>query len=463
MKHTPEIHAGRLTGFPRAYVLALPVGLIGGSLGALFHYCLDRSYAFHAAFASYLAGDTALSIVVAASIGAVMTATSFWLVTQFAPEAGGSGIQEIEGAMAGLRPMRWVRVMIIKFLGGLLAIGAGLVLGREGPTVHMGGCVGKWIGEKAKVDPETMNTLLAAGAAAGLSAAFGAPLASILFVMEEMRTRFHFSFIAIHAVAIASLAAKVMNDQVFGVGPLLPIALKDSMAEIAPDPTLMLEQFPLYLILGILIGVCGAAFNASLLKCLAFFDRLSYGVRFLFALALGGVAGALMLLSPGSVGGGGSFVQDVFANTTNLQILLALLVIRTGMTFLSYSCGVPGGVFAPMLAIGAIVGMCFGTITNEYIPYVTLPAGVFALAAMGGLFAATVRAPLTGIVLVAELTASFDLLGVLIITCIVASITAQLLGSRPIYDSLLDRTLTAAERKEEAAKEPDVAGDAVVE
>ncbi|MCC9608392.1 H(+)/Cl(-) exchange transporter ClcA [Blastopirellula sp. JC732] len=457
MKRNEEIHGGRLIGFPRAYLLALPVGLIAGSLGAAFHYCLDQAYAFHTAIAAQLGGETALSIVAASLIGAVMTVSAYWMVVRFAPEAGGSGIQEIEGAMAGLRTMRWVRVMIVKFVGGILAIGAGLVLGREGPTVHMGGCVGKWIGEKTNADPETMNTLLAAGAAAGLSAAFGAPLASILFVMEEMRNRFHFSFIAIHAVAIASLTAKVMNDQVFGIGPLLPIELKFSMSEIAPFPQLILEQLPLYVGLGILIGICGAGFNTSLLACLAFFDRMSSRARFLFALVLGGLAGALMLLAPSFVGGGGTFVQAVFANTAFLHILVVLLIVRTGMTFLSYSSGVPGGIFAPMLAIGAIIGMCFGVITKEYVPYVEVPPGVFALAAMGGLFAATVRAPLTGIVLVAELTSSFDLLGVLIVTCIVASITAQLLGSKPIYDSLLDRTLSNAAKLEEAKEESEVA------
>ncbi len=119
--------------------------------------------------------------------------------------------------------------MPVKFVGGVLAIGAGLVLGREGPTVHLGGCIGRTIGEKAKASAETMNTLLAAGAAAGLSAAFGAPFASILFVTKEMRNRFSYTFVSIHAVALASLIAKVMDDQVFGMGPLLPIPLKISL------------------------------------------------------------------------------------------------------------------------------------------------------------------------------------------------------------------------------------------
>jgi CIC family chloride channel protein len=116
------------------------------------------------------------------------------IVRRFAPEAAGSGIQEIEGAMQGLRAVRWARVAIVKFVGGVLAIGAGLLLGREGPTVHMGGCVGRMIGEKKGADAHGMNTLLAAGAGAGLSAAFSAPVAGVIFVTEEMRRRFDYNF-----------------------------------------------------------------------------------------------------------------------------------------------------------------------------------------------------------------------------------------------------------------------------
>ncbi len=134
-------------------LLAVLVGVIAGSLGSAFHYLLEKAFALHAAVAGLFPGDTGIAALAAALLGA---------------------------AMAGLRPVRWLRVMPVKFVGGVLAIGAGLVLGREGPTVHLGGCVGRMIGEKARAGRETMNTLLAAGAAAGLSAAFGAPLAAIL-------------------------------------------------------------------------------------------------------------------------------------------------------------------------------------------------------------------------------------------------------------------------------------------
>jgi CIC family chloride channel protein len=143
------------------------------------------------------------------------------------------------------------------------------------------------------------------------------------------------------------------------------------------------------------------------------------------------------------VGGGDRMIQTVFFSYPALGSLVALLAVRALMTFLSYSTGVPGGIFAPMLVLGTLIGIGFGSFGQALFPQVVLHPGAFAVAAMGGLFAATVRAPLTGIVLVAELTASFELLPAIIITCLTASITAQMIGSKPIYEQLLKRTLKA--------------------
>ncbi|WP_425400700.1 H(+)/Cl(-) exchange transporter ClcA [Aeoliella sp.] len=428
----------------RIILLAFLVGLTAGALGAAFHYCLQQAFALHEAIAEKFAEQQGMAVLAAALCGAAMAGAAFVLVRRFAPETAGSGIQEIEGAVSGQRTVDWLRVLPVKFVGGVLAIGAGLVLGREGPTVHLGGSIGKMIGEKAKASPATIHILLASGAAAGLSVAFGAPLASILFVMEEMRGRFRYTFVSIHAVGVSSLTAKVVDDQVFGLGPLLPIRLRSSLAEVVQYPSEVAEFLPIFIGLGMLLGVCGAGFNVTLLSCLDVLDRCSARTMFLFTACLGGVAGALMLLAPGVVGGGETLVQSVFAEKSHIGFLLLLLVARCAMTFLSYGAGVPGGIFAPMLAIGALVGMCFGTVAHMLLPELVSYPAAFALAAMGGLFAATVRAPLTGIVLVAELTSSFGLLGPLLITCITASITAQLLGSRPIYESLLARTLQNA-------------------
>lgn len=422
------------------YLLALIIGLGVGTLGAAFHYSVDRAIEIYGLISSFFGGSTLLTIIVAALVGGIMVALAAVLVRKFAPETAGSGIQEIEGVMGELMMLRWRSVLPVKFIGGVLSMGAGLVLGREGPTIHLGGCVGQIVGERARSDNHTLNTLLAAGATAGLSVAFSAPLGAILFMIEEVRHRFQYSFIALHAVIIASITANLVNDQVFGTLPQLPAQLQESLPKMVP-PENMLLTFVLTLLLGALIGVLGAGFNTVLLKCLHTADRLSARTMLIIVASVGAVVGALMVSAPDYVGGGEALVKEIFVESPLIGVLLALLAVRAVMTFLSYSMGVPGGIFAPMLALGALIGTCFGSLANELIPQVELQAAAFAVAAMGALFAATVRAPLTGIVLVAEMTASFQLLPAMIVTCMTASIVAQSLGSRPVYDLLLERTL----------------------
>lgn len=443
--HEAELNRrSELKSAMHVYLLALIIGLGVGTLGSAFHYGVDRAIDVYALIASTFAGHEIMAILIAALVGAAMVAASAELVRYFAPETAGSGIQEIEGAMSGLRPVRWKSVLPVKFFGGVLSMGAGLVLGREGPTIHLGGCIGQIVGEKAKCSTHTINTLLAAGATAGLSVAFSAPLGAILFMIEEMRHRFKYNFVSLHAVILASITANLVSDQVFGTLPQLPVQLQTWLPKL-PPPEEILFFFPFNLLLGALIGVLGAGFNTTLLKCLRFSDRLSRRTMLIIATSVGAVVGALMVVAPDFVGGGEKLVAELFSGSPLFGVLVALLVVRAVMTFLSYSMGVPGGIFAPMLALGALIGMSFGYLAQEAVPHVDMHAGAFAIAAMGALFAATVRAPMTGIVLVAEMTASFELLPAMIVTCMTASIVAQSLGSKPVYDLLLERTLEREE------------------
>ena len=432
----------------RVYLLALIIGLGVGTLGSAFHYTVQTTTELFNVIADQFSNHRTLALIIAAVVGAVMVGISAFLVRRYAPEAAGSGIQEIEGIMSGLRPLRWRHLLPIKFIGGVLSMGAGLVLGREGPTIHLGGCVGQIVGEKAKSNDETMNTLLAAGATAGLSVAFSAPLGAILFMIEEMRRRFKYNFVSLHAVILASITANTVNDQVFGTFPQLPVQLQTWLPKIIP-PENLLTSLPFHLLLGALIGGLGAGFNSVLLKCLRISDRLKPRTMQIIACSVGAVAGALMVIAPEFVGGGEALVKEIFDKSPVLGFLLALLIVRAILTFLSYSMGVPGGIFAPMLALGALIGTIFGNVAQELAPHAHIYPGSCAIAAMGALFAATVRAPLTGIVLVAEMTASFNLLPAMIITCMTASVVAQSLGSKPVYDMLLERTLEGDGIREE--------------
>ncbi|MEC5342978.1 H(+)/Cl(-) exchange transporter ClcA [Brenneria populi] len=369
-------------------------------------------------------------------ISALLAVFGYYLVRRFAPEAGGSGIPEIEGALEELRPVRWRRVIPVKFFGGIGTLGSGMVLGREGPTVQLGGNIGGMIADLLpKRLRDGRHSLLAAGAAAGLSAAFNAPLAGILFIIEEMRPQFRYSLISIKAVFLgvimSSIVFRLFNGEqaVIAVGKLAA----------APVNTLWL-----YLVLGMVFGVVGVVFNALVLRAQALFLQFhaSSLPRFLLVGAVaGGVCGILSLLFNAATGGGFALIPLAAAEHYSIGLLLIIFLVRVLMTLICFGSGAPGGIFAPMLALGTLLGAAFGMGAGQLFPDYALGAGTFAIAGMGALFAASVRAPLTGIVLVLEMTDNYQLILPMIITCLGATLLAQFLGGKPLYSAILARTL----------------------
>ncbi|TPV33653.1 H(+)/Cl(-) exchange transporter ClcA [Pantoea anthophila] len=374
--------------------------------------------------------------VAAFAISALLAMVGYFLVRRFAPEAGGSGIPEIEGALEELRPVRWWRVIPVKFFGGMGTLGAGMVLGREGPTVQLGGNIGRMVIDILGMrSNEARHTLLATGAAAGLAAAFNAPLAGILFIIEEMRPQFRYNLISIKAVftgvIMASIVFRCFNGEqaVISVGKLAD----------APVQTLWL-----YLVLGMIIGMVGVLFNRLIFLTQDMFARFYAGKTARVVLAgglLGGGCGILALLFAPGAGGGSELIPQAVHGVFPFALLLLIFLVRLITTLLCFSSGAPGGIFAPMLALGTLLGTAFGGAMTDLFPFYQLEPGTFAIAGMGALFAASVRAPLTGIVLVLEMTDNYQLILPMIITCLGATLLAQFLGGKPLYSSILARTL----------------------
>jgi CIC family chloride channel protein len=185
----------------------------------------------------------------------------------------------------------------------------------------------------------------------------------------------------------------------------------------------------------------GFAFNKSLLGTLALVDRLGRGGLVALSLGVGAWLGVLARVEPALVGEGHDVLEHALGGRFPLDALLLLFVGRFAMTMLCYGSGAPGGVFAPMLALGTLYGMAFGHLVAVWLPEFATRPEVFAVAGMGALFAATVRAPLTGIVLTAEITGDFQLILPLLLTSLTATLVAHALGGRPLYTSLLERAL----------------------
>lgn len=420
------------------YILLMSalIGILAGLLGTLFQISVAFISSFKvSSIEGYFSEKWQLSIAVFC-ISALLAMFSYYIVKKFAPETSGSGIPEIEGALQDLRPVRWWRVIPVKFLSGLGSLGSGMVLGREGPTVQLGANIGAMIGDLFRLKSnDDKHTLLASGAAAGLSVAFNAPLAGIIFVIEEMRSEFKYGLISFKAIMIGSVVAALVFRVINGSHLLLDIG-EFQAAE--------LISIWLFLLLGLLIGIFGIIFNHSLLflqdRFQAFYQNKMY--RFVLSGGLiGGSCGLLSLYLPNAVGEGFGAIMSWSQHPFSIHALLILLIIRFCISIISFSSGASGGLFSPLLALGTLLGALFGDIAADLFPDYQLEPGVFAISAMGALFAATVRAPLTGAILVLELTGNFSLVLTMLITCLGSTIAAQALGGRPLYTVLLEKKL----------------------
>ena len=435
-------------------MVAALVGIVAGLLGVAFEKAVDWVQHMRLSGLGFFSDYWLLLWPLTFVVSALLAMLGYFLVHRFAPEASGSGIPEIEGALEELRPVRWWRVIPVKFVGGMGTLGAGMVLGREGPTVQMGANIGKMLVDIFRLrSAEARHSLLATGAAAGLSAAFNAPLAGILFIIEEMRLQFRYSLISIKAVFIGVIMSSIVFRIFNGEGAVIEVG------KLANAP---LNTLWLYLVLGMVFGVVGVGFNALIFRTQDMFARIHGGnLRKVLIIGgvLGGFCGILGLIQPEAAGGGFALIPLAAAGKYTLGMLLFIFVVRVATTLLCFASGAPGGIFAPMLALGTLLGTAFGSASLAMFPQYGIEPATFAIAGMGALFAASVRAPLTGIVLVLEMTDNYQLILPMIITCLGATLLAQFLGGKPLYSAILTRTLQRQERENarqsDAEKSPD--------
>lgn len=423
------------------YALAMLLGALTGLVGSFLQLGIHYVSALLAHGFSYAKEQHWPVELISALTSAVMVYTAWLLVKYVAEEAAGSGVQEIEGTLLHERPIFWRRLLPVKFIGGVLAISAKMVLGREGPTIQLGGNLGEMLGEVFHLVRERRDTLIAAGAAAGLATAFNAPLAGVLFVLEEMRGEFNFSFTNFKTVAISCVSATIVLHLIIGPQPDIPM-------DVFQLPSL--RSLWLFFFFGIVVGFVGLLFNTQLMKWLAMLDGLRQGVRDVYVVIIGLLVGYLAFIYPSVVGGGYNIIEQALTMTPTLGVLSVLLVVRFVMTLLCYGTGVPGGIFAPMLALGTVLGLAASHVFEWVMVDGSIHPGMFAVAGMGALFAAAVRAPITGIILVVEMTQNYLLILPLMVTCLTSTTVVQLAKNPPIYTQLLNRTLKKQRSKAQA-------------
>ncbi|GLI93690.1 H(+)/Cl(-) exchange transporter ClcA [Methylocystis echinoides] len=410
--------------------LALVVGVLSGVVGALYRLSLQAADQFRGVVVAWAQGEGLLGFVLVVAICAAAACVAAWMVRRFSPHASGSGIPHVEAVLHGLAPPAGVILLPVKFIGGVLAIGSGLALGREGPSVQIGAVIGHLVGAASRRNWPDCRALLAAGAGAGLATAFNAPMAGAVFVLEELVQKFE------HRTALAALAAS--STAIATAHLILGDALELSLPPIRyPAPGVE----PLFLLLGVAMGFLGIFYNWLLFRTLALYDsfvRASVETR---AAATGALIGVVAWCAPGLVGGGEVITQAALAGTQDIFILPFVLMLRFGLGSASYSAGTPGGLFAPMLALGALAGLFFGVVCGLLFPGLAIEPQAFAVVGMTALFTSAVRAPLTGMVLVTEMTGSAVLLLPMLVACFAAMLAATAMGSAPVYEALRERLL----------------------
>lgn len=423
-------------GLAQVLVVSAFAGTLVGFVGGSFHWLLVHgSQGFAGLVAQWKAGGFfgLPGWLITMCVVGLCVGTARWLVT-FAPSAAGSGVQHVEAVMREEATPATFRVLPIKYLGGLLAMVPGLALGREGPTIQMAAVIGTQCGKWFGFTREDRSLLYTAIAGSGLSVAFNAPLAGVAFVIEEVahRTTMRRLLATLIAVATAIVVYRSYfgNQVEFNVGNLLPGTIPELMA---------------YGLLGAWIGALGVMYNKSVLLGLNLFGSIAPKTS---PIIKAGVVGALIGLvaywQPHWVGGGELQVNAVLAGQLSLNALIILLLVRWVLGPLSYSMSTPGGLFAPLLLVGATSGALFATSINFLVtaPFVLDPIA-FALVGMAAFFTAVVRAPFTGVLLIIEMSGSVSLVAPLITASVAACLVASLMRGEPIYDSLRVRMAIA--------------------
>ncbi len=422
--------AESLIGFVLA---AAAVGVLTGFSAASFRLLLEQGARLRGSLAGWAHGHWwGLIVVVLVCTAAAAVAAA--LVHRVEPHAEGSGIPRVEAVADGrVRPDRF-RLLPVKYVGGLLSISSGMALGREGPSVQMGASAAVIVATVTRRNLADLRVLVAAGAAAGLATAFNAPIAGGVFVLEELLKRFD------PRTTIATLVASASG---FVAAHLLVESRYEFDMTPIPDPRLV--EYGWILGIGVVTGLLGVLYNGAVMAALHRADasRVPKEVR---AAVTGALVGLLVWFTPDLVGGGDGLTQQALYGHGALLAVAGVLALRFALGVVSYAAATPGGLFAPMLVLGSQAGLIVGLVAVHLTPHAVPSLPACALIGMAAFFAASVHAPVTGLILATEMTGNTNQLPPMLGACAVAMLVAVALRSTSIYDRLAERAASNAAR-----------------
>ncbi|MBD2728420.1 chloride channel protein [Nostoc sp. FACHB-892] len=361
------------------------------------------------------------------AIGLVLGFVAGWLVDRLAPEASGSGIPQVKASLANV-PMRlsW-RVAGIKLLSAIISIGSGMTLGRQGPTVHVGAGLAAGMSRWVPTSPDHRRQMIAAGAGAGLAAAFNAPIAGVLFIVEELLQ--DLSGLTLGTAIIASFIGGVISRLLGGGSLDLNLQLVQSSSQFS------IPEIPFFVLLGILAGLLGALFSSGLILSIKFYRKLHISLPLQVALA-GFISGVVVAMLPASFRDNTALRESLITGGSHPTVAAIAFAAQFILTLIAFGSGAPGGLFAPSLILGSCLGHIIG-VSELYITGAGSPT-TYALAGMGGFFSAVSKVPITAIVIVFEMTTDFNLVLPLMIVSVAAYLVADKVVPGSLYEKLLE-------------------------
>lgn len=408
----------------------LCVGLIGGFIVLLYRVALTFAGNWLIKILSYIKGNP-----FRCAVWFLILMALAWIVgrlVKWEPMISGSGIPQVEGEVSGRLSQNWKRVLPAKFAGGFLCMLGGLSLGREGPSIQLGAMAGQGISRALGRGKREEKFLMTCGASAGLSAAFHAPLAGMMFAVEEIHKTFSIPILL--PVMTASVTADYIASHILGLDPVFHFQITEYLPQ---------NYYWLLILLGILVGVSGVFYNWGMLKAQELYRKIPFlkeTGRLLIAFLTAGVLGLVM---PSVLGSGSGLIVSLTKGEMVLGMVVLTLVVKFLFSAVSFGSGAPGGIFFPLLILGALLGAVFAMTGADFFGLDPVYINNFVLLGMTGFFTAIVRAPLTGIILLFEMSGSISQMLSLSIVSVTAYIVATLMRSEPIYDSLLKRILKA--------------------
>ncbi len=417
----------------RLFLLTIAIGALCGLAAVAFHlsisFCESRLIepALRAPGRTWMAWT-----LITPTFGGLLCGA---LLEYVVPNARGSGIPQIKAAFASTPPVVPMRDAVGKFVVGSLQIGSGAALGREGPTVQICAGIASFLGRVIGVGPKSQRRLLPVGVAAGIAAAFNAPIAAVTFTIEEIVGSLDQAVLS--GVIVAAALAAVIERGILGESAIFDV----------PGSYGLRHATSMLLYAGIGLAAAGAsiAFTESLLWLRLRFRKMTFLPAWTRPGVGGLVTGACAIValaafgSRGVTGGGYDTLSRALNGELAWRVMLGLSVLKLGATVTSYSSGGAGGIFAPALFVGGTLGGAIGTLNGTWLGHTDEPVGAFALVGMGAVFAGVVRAPITSVLIIIEMTRGYSLILPLMIANMTAYVLARRFRAHSIYESLLEQ------------------------